>query len=280
MDGQTDGRNNIVAASGAPRVAVLIPVFNAADRLARTLRSVDVQDGAFDIFVVDDGSTPPLRIDPADYRHRIRLIRLDTNRGIVAALNAGLAEIMAADYDFVVRHDAGDVDIGPRIARQVAVLSAEPSLAVVGCWTEFVDLAGSDGYVYRTPLDETAIRRRMHFSPSFIHPACTIRLSALRQVGVYSDRYRHAEDYDLFFRLIRAFPTRNLPEILVASEINPEGISSASRRAALVSRIRIQLRYFSPASPYSYIGLLRSLVFLLAPNSLLLRLKLRRKVVN
>lgn len=280
MDGQADGGVGVVAASRAPRVAVLIPVYNAADRVARTLRSVDVQDGAFDIFVVDDGSTPPLQIDQRDYRHRIRLIRLPKNSGIVAALNTGLAEIMAADYEFLVRQDAGDVDIGPRIERQVAALTADPSLAVVGCWTEFVDLAGTEGYVYRTPLDETSIRRRMHFSPAFIHPACTIRISALRKVGVYTERYPHAEDYDLFFRLIRAFPTRNLPEILIASEINPDGISSASRRAALISRIRIQLHYFSLTSPYAYIGLLRSLLFLAAPNSLLLRLKLRRKVVN
>ena len=81
------------------RVAVLVPVFDQAAFLPRALGSLLAQDcGAFECVVVDDGSTDGPRVpdDP-----RVRLVRLPDNRGLGAALNAGLDATTGGEIGFV-----------------------------------------------------------------------------------------------------------------------------------------------------------------------------------
>jgi glycosyltransferase involved in cell wall biosynthesis len=267
-------------AVGGGGIAVLIPVFNAQAKLERTLRSLDSESAAFDIFVVDDGSSPAIVVDATRYGHRVVLVRLDRNRGVAGALNAGLQKILEGDYDFVARHDAGDVDRGERIQHQVDALRADPSLAIVGAWVEFVHPAGGQGFIYRLPSDERGVARRMWYGPSFIHPACMIRVTALRQLGLYSESFPYAEDYELFCRIIRHWNGRNLPEVLVETELNPDGISISRRRAALVSRMRIQWRYLRATSFHALLGLLRSMMLYASPHAVLVRVKTRMKQVG
>jgi hypothetical protein len=106
-----------------------------------------------------------------------------------------------------------------------------------------------------------------------MHPACMLRLSALCRLGPYSERYFGAEDYELFFRLSRECKLANLPEILILKSHAPDSISIAHRRRSLASRARIQWRYFSPASPHSYAGILRSMVMLAIPHDLSVAVK-------
>lgn len=260
-------------ASGAARIAVLIPVHNAQNDLMRTLASLDRQSETFDVFVVDDGSRPPIALDPDSYRHPVTLLRLPANRGIEGALNAGLGRILADDYAYVARQDSGDVDVGERLARQRHWLDCHPEVALVGTWVDFVDDEGRRIFTFTPPADTQAIRRRMHYSAAFIHPATMIRTSALRAVGPYSDRYPLAEDYELFFRIARRFGCANLTDVLVRKEENPDSLSVARRRRSLRSRIRIQLAYFDRGSIHSYLGLLYSLILYVVPYRLLMRIK-------
>lgn len=264
--GQADARND------GGRLAVLIPVFNAQGDLERTLASLDQQNEAFDIFVVDDGSKPPISLTRS-CRHRVEMITLATNRGIEAALNAGLDRILADRYAFVARQDSGDLDLGERLAHQRAWLDRHPDVALVGAWVDFVDRDGQRIFAFTPPTGTKGIRRRMRYSPAFIHPATMMRTAALRAIGPYSDRYPLAEDYELFFRLVAHFACANLPEVLVRKEENPASLSVARRKRSLRSRIRIQLTYFDWISVHSYLGLLYSLLLYVVPYPLLMRVK-------
>ena len=262
------------------RVAVLIPAFNEQGRLEKTLRSIEIQDGDIDIFVVDDGSSTAITLDQDNFRHNIRLIRLPKNEGIVKALNAGLKEILSGTYEYVARQDCGDVDVNDRIQRQVDFMKQNRSVAVLGAWVRFVDLHGSTSYVFRPPESDSEIRHRMGYSPAFIHPACMIRLSALREVGLYREIYPSAEDYDLFFRLLKRYDGANIPEILVESEVNPSGISIGRRRESLTSRLKLQMANFSANSLSAYLGFFTSLVLYLLPYSFVVKVKKMLKFVG
>ena len=74
-------------------LTVCVPVFNAADRIERAIRSValDEVDGGVEILVCDDGSTDDTwavleRV--ADEIGQVRLIRNERNRGRPATRNA------------------------------------------------------------------------------------------------------------------------------------------------------------------------------------------------
>ncbi len=258
------------------RIAVLIPVYNQASDLERTLRSIDSQKVDAEIYVVDDGSEPPLSLDACSYCHPIRLITLPENRGCTEARNTALREILAADFDYLALQDAGDIDIGERLGTQAAYLDDHPATAVVGAWAEYVDMAGKPLYTYRAPVTSAEIRARMPFVSAFAHPASMIRLSALREVGLYDPAYPIASDYEIFFRLTRRFETANLPEVLIHKEDNPSGLSLGHRRRSLFYRLRAQLQYFDGWSVRSYLGVLSTVVMLAIPYWLVAAVKQRR----
>ena len=241
------------------RVAVLIPVYNNARGLEKTLCSLLA--APVDVVVVDDGSTPPL--PGAD---RVTLIRLEPNQGIERALNAGLEFIRAQGYEFIARLDAGDTAAADRFARQVAYLDSHPACMLVGSHVEYTDLEGKRLFVQYVPTESAQIRRKMHLKNCFSHPAILLRTAALAQVGVYSLDYPAAEDYEYFFRYVRQFETANLDAILTSVEANPNGITIRKRRRQLRSCLKVQMHHFNPRRLESYAGLLRTLSHFAVPH--------------
>ncbi|HEX6792689.1 MAG TPA: glycosyltransferase [Casimicrobiaceae bacterium] len=89
-----------------PAVSILIAAYNEEASIADTLHSIANQDypGAFEVFVIDDGSRDRTAaiVDACDHAW-LHLIRQPQNGGKSAALNRGLAE---AHFDLVVTLDA------------------------------------------------------------------------------------------------------------------------------------------------------------------------------
>jgi glycosyltransferase involved in cell wall biosynthesis len=122
-----------------PKVSVVLPVFNAADTVARAVRSILEQTLCeIELIVVDDGSTD----DTADVVKAIRDPRLrlvQQPRGQVAvAANTGTAHATAP---LIARMDADDYSHPQRLERQWEMLQQQ-SADVVGCQVRIVDEAG------------------------------------------------------------------------------------------------------------------------------------------
>jgi glycosyltransferase involved in cell wall biosynthesis len=126
--------------ASAPTVSVVIPAFNAAATLAKTLESAARQTYEhLDIVVVDDGSndaTPDIAADAARVDPRIRLLRQE-NAGVVRARNAGLR---ASAGDFVAPLDADDLWARTKIERQLRrIAEAGDNCSMVYCWSADID---------------------------------------------------------------------------------------------------------------------------------------------
>src|SRR4051812_40875494 len=120
-----------------------MPVRDGARFLDAAVRSV-VTDNAhdFELVAVDDGSvdaTPAILAEWAERDPRIRVVTLDRPHGVAGARNRGLA---VARGEFVAAHDADDVFVPARVARQVAALSGDAG-AVLACGgAELIDARG------------------------------------------------------------------------------------------------------------------------------------------
>src|ERR1700722_2036753 len=116
----------------APRLSVLMPVFNGGRFLAAAVESILKQSlRDFELIAIDDGSTDQsasLLSQLAGSDDRIRVIR-QANAGIVTALNRAL-ELARGEY--IARMDADDAALPSRLARQAAFLDGHPDVAVVG----------------------------------------------------------------------------------------------------------------------------------------------------
>lgn len=93
------------------RIAVVVPAFNEADKIARTVRSVP---GFVDhIIVVDDGSGDGTgRIALRSQRRGLEVVRHAKNRGVGAAIATGYRRARALDAD-VTAVMAGDSQMDP-----------------------------------------------------------------------------------------------------------------------------------------------------------------------
>ncbi len=254
------------------KIALLIPVYNDQEGLERTLSSLPVEV-PLDVMVVDDGSSPSIRLPGLPSPHRGFLLRLDKNRGIEHALNHGLTWILERGYQYVARLDAGDIALPSRFAKQLTFLEEHPEYALVGGQVRFVDREGREIFRERFPMHHDDIRRIMHARSCFIHPAVMMRAEVLREVGLYSDRFKAAEDYELFFRITRRFKVANLEEYVALCEVNPRGISLSKRRRQVLSRLKVMLLYFDPFLKESWLGLVKNTVLLFLPVPWIQKLK-------
>lgn len=216
--------------AGSPTVSVVLPTLDAEEHLGAALESLRAQTfGEFETVVVDDGSTDGTLDVVREFRGEglgLRLVERDGEGGLPGALNAG---VRAAEGRYVARQDADDRSRPGRLARQVAHLDANPDVALLGTSADLVDADGrtTDTRVVpaRPTLPDLLAKNR------FVHGAVLARREALFEVGLYDERFRFSEDYDLWLRLARRYPVRNLQEPLYALRVHDESIYGSRLRA-------------------------------------------------
>ena len=259
--------------ASAPTVAVLIPVLDDDGRLAETLASLCNQRVPLVAVVVDDGSRTPLRVNLDSLDFPVVVLRHETNRGVEHALETGLAFIRRQAIPYIARLDNGDRCAPGRLTRQRELLERNPGIALVGSAVEWRDDEGTLRFARQFPTGHEEIVRAMHHTVVLIHPAVMFRASVIDDVGGYSTRFPAAEDYELFFRIARRHRVANLPDVLLTTRFDPNGVSMRRRRRQLRSRLRIQLAFFRPGLWQSWYGVAKTLALFIAPYALVVRAK-------
>lgn len=227
--------------STAPRVTVLLPVYNGARFLAQSIESILRQSfDDFELLVINDGSTDGSREVVLSFRDaRIRLIDNEANLGLVASLNKGIG---LARGEYLARMDQDDIAMPERLARQVTFLDSNPQISVLGTWAEKIDEAGVMLGYSRAPTGYQM--EYLWWQPSpLLHPTVMIRLADLGAAR-YDPDLPYAEDYGLWLCL-RAAGKRlhNLPECLLEYRVHAENMSILGRQRQLGSGHRAFVKY-------------------------------------
>jgi glycosyltransferase involved in cell wall biosynthesis len=246
--------------------------YNAEQTIRGAVDSVLGGTLAGDLYIVDDCSRIPVS-DVIAPRDGIEIIRLAQNGGPARARNAGLERILARGYRYVAIMDADDLCYPDRLAKQIAYLDAHPKVGVLGSWARFVTESGEPVLYFRPPTDPDTLRRVLFLNSNVSHSTCVFRTEALRRVGVFSDRYPAAEDYELVRRIATRFDIANLPEFLLDYRISPGGISVRRRRRQLFDRLRIQLKYFRPLQWRAWVGIGKTMLLFILPAALVTQIK-------
>jgi glycosyltransferase involved in cell wall biosynthesis len=257
------------------RVATVIPVFQAQAELDQTLGSLRNSSISNTVFVVDDGSLPPIQLPVEDSQIDVHYLRLSSHQGIVAALNEGITAAVAEGYEYIARIDAGDFATPNRLPLQVAWLDAHPRCMLVGCDAEVRTEDGAYCFTIQPPRDPVVLARALHERAWLLHPSVMFRARVFEEVGLYSSAYEAAEDYDLFLRIAQKYEIGVVPEPLLIYVLRPGSISARKARVQAISRMRIQLSYFQWWSWVHFYGLLRTCGSLVIPRWVKRSLKMR-----
>jgi len=235
-----------VGAVRAPRVSVVLPVYNGEPFLAEAVNSILAQRFRdFELIAINDGSTDASgeTLDRAA-RTDTRVIVLHlANAGLIAALNRGLT---LARGEFIARMDQDDLAHPERFARQVAFLDAHADIAVIGCAVTLIDERGRSIRDVIYPGTPDAVAAFLEIGSALAHPSVVMRREAVLALGGYRAAYRHAEDYDLWLRMAERYRLANLPDRLLLYRQHPAKLSAvyaveqrlATRIALLAARCR------------------------------------------
>lgn len=197
-----------------PVVSVVMPVFNGAAFVREALESVLCQTlPAFEILVMDDGSTDETPGLLSTFKDRIRTVSL-SHGGADAARNQGVIE---AKGEFVCFFDADDIMIPQRLSLQCRVLTATPDLDFV-----FGNLVEFEGEVPK-PTDPAWTAKR---KAGLCGGTLMARRTALLKVGLFETRWKIAGFMEWYFRVQDGgFKSRMLDEVVLLRRIHGTNLS-------------------------------------------------------
>ena len=189
----------LIDASGAERVSVIIPAYNVAPYIAETLKSVFAQTkSAFEVIVVNDGSPDTAELEEVlrPFRDRILYFKQE-NRGLSGARNTG---IRAATGDLIALLDGDDLWVPQYLETQTQFLRSHPEYDLVYCNARFF----GDSYQGRQFM--AVCPSRGEVTPAAIisrqcsvFVSVTARAEALREVG-FDESLLSCEDFDCWLR--------------------------------------------------------------------------------
>lgn len=217
-----------------PRVSMVMPVHNGARWLADAIESVLTQEFTdFELILVDDASrdaSPAIMADAATRDARVRILRLDTNVGLPAALNHGFAAARGSLHSWT----SDDNLLRPQmLARLVATLDAHPHADIVHADFMLIDDAGRElGRSRVGPVERLLYGNNI--GACFLYRACVTEA-----LGGYDPALFGVEDYDFWLRAAQRFAFVTLHEDLYV--YRKHGGSLTSRRSDQIQALTAEI---------------------------------------
>ena len=228
------------------RVAVIVPAYGVAHLVGEALESLQAQTMAdWECVVVDDGAPDDVAAAVAPFLDDSRITLLETeNGGVSTARNRAIARTRAP---LVALLDGDDMLRPDYLARTCAALEADPQARLVtvnarifGAVPQerlcFVDKQGSGDGVYGSLADV--------LDRSFgVYIGSTFRRADFDRVGGFDTGMTHAEDFDLWVRLMLL----GGHALYIDEVLGDYRVRSASASAAELKMLKGNIRTFEKA---------------------------------
>lgn len=237
-----------------PKISVLLPAYNAEKYLNQAIESIlnqTLED--FELLIIDDASTDHTATIIASYQDpRIRVIRNPTNLGLTKSLNLGLHQ---SQGNFIARLDADDISLPQRLAQQIYFLEQHPETVLVGSLSKLINGAGETFDYQKSPTDPEIIKFSLLFGNPITHSSIFFRKKPILEMGGYNERFRYAQDFELYSRLVTKYQLTVLPELLVKYRSHDQSLTlnQSSRQdaedAALLTVLNNWQKYLPLSSP-------------------------------
>lgn len=225
-----------------PLVSVIIPTYNRAAMISRTIENIFAQTYArVELIIVDDGSTDDTQAKLSAFGDRLQIIA-QPNSGPAVARNRGAA---AARGEIIAFQDSDDLWKPTKLAQQVALLSEYNVATCCLCNAVMGVRGGKEWTSFDDSLIDPLNRKGLWLNVSEVlatrfvlfNQAVAIRRKVFEKVGGFREDLRYLEDYDLPLRLSLEGPWAFIQEpLIIYGESSPESFSQQALKDPIVLR--------------------------------------------
>lgn len=224
-------------------MAVIMATHNGSRFIKEAIDSVLRQTYRnFEFIVIDDASSDGgVDVVSSLADDRIRLVSNAEWLGLTKSLNRG---IMMAHGEYVARIDDDDVWAGrDKLEKQVSFMRKNEKIGVCGTQNIVIDDRGNELYRLCYETEDGVIKQRMLGRNQFPHSSVLIRKTALDEVGLYDERYRYAQDFELWLRIGTKYELANLPDVHIKQRVNPRGVTSRKNMRQFLAFLKTAYKY-------------------------------------
>lgn len=196
-----------------PAISVIMPNFNGAQLISRSIDSVLLQTfHDLELIVVDDGSDDDsVAVVNGVHDKRIRLLQ-QNHEGVCAARNRG---IECARGEYIAFLDSDDTWASTCLERLHEAILRAPGAAIAYCGWKNVGLGEERDKPFIPPDYETPDKMELWIRNSRwpIHAALT-KKTAILAVGGFDPRFPTSEDFLLWLQIVGKNKIVRVPEVL------------------------------------------------------------------
>lgn len=208
-----------------PKVSVIIPTYNRANLISKSIESVLNQTYTdFELIVIDDGSTDNTwDVVKSFDDERVKYVRHEKNKGLAASRNTGIKH---SNGVFISFQDDDDKWLPEKLEKEIKLLkSSEQNVGIV-----YSGLCRIDGDKKTYWPESRHIKKEGNLTneliaSNFVHSLVSIRKSCFEKVGLYDENLRAAEDWDLNLRLSKYYEFKFINEALIVSDRRDDCLS-------------------------------------------------------
>lgn len=233
----------------SPVISVVLPVYNAGIYLREAIKSVLNQTFLdYELIIINDGSTDCSEEIVFEFTDsRIKYIKNEVNLKLIETLNLGF---FIARGKYICRLDADDIMVPNRLEKQFHFLESNPNYILVGSFVKIIkeDTVTSEIIGYKKNHDD--LKFEMCFHNPIIHPSVMLRVNPhLKNLVLFNKKFIHAEDYELWSRLIHYGMFYNLEEPLTYYRVHKDQISTIHSDFQKKQMDLIRFSYFKKMYP-------------------------------
>ncbi len=208
-------------------ISVIIPTYNRANTIERSIRSVmDQTYPVSEIIVVDDGSvddTEQVVLGIED--DRIIYLKQEENRGNSAARNIG---VQNAKYDMLAFQDSDDIWRPDKTEKQVEYYESNREYKLV--YSSYVKHFSSfDMIIPDQDIDikyEGDILPQLLFQNFISTQTILMEKSLLEDIGGFDENLRNLVDWDMVIRASKTTPIGFVRDVLAELENSKDAVTS------------------------------------------------------
>ena len=170
---------------------------------------------AFKLIIVNDGSNDSSQ-NIIDFYvktdERVSCIVNKSNKGLAYSLNKA---IVFSDSMYIARMDADDYAHPNRLEMQIKYLQQHQGVDVLGSAANVITPGSLVKNVVLKPKTHSEIVKIIEVKNPFFHSSVLIKRSFFNLLGGYDEKFKRAQDYDLWLRGVDRFKYHNLEEPLM-----------------------------------------------------------------